>query len=92
MDEQSLVLKTGKGIVVVTGCSHPGLSQILEKGNLFGEIYAVIGGFHGFSNFDALKGIKVIAATHCTKHKAEIQKLFPKAFAECAAGKEFEFK
>ncbi len=91
IDEQALVLKTKKGLVVLVGCSHPGLEKILEKANLFGKIYAVIGGFHGFNKFDTLKGIEIIAATHCTEHKAEIQKLFPEAFVECAAGKEFEF-
>ena len=92
IDEQSLALKTGKEIVVLTGCSHPGLEKILEKIKKQGKVQAVIGGFHGFSKFDALKGINLIAATHCTEHKAEIQALFPKAFVECAAGKEFEFE
>jgi len=91
IDEQSLALKTEKEIVVLTGCSHPGLEKILEKAGEHGKIHAVIGGFHGFKKFDVLKGINLIAATHCTEHKKEIQRLFPKAFAECAAGKEFEF-
>ncbi len=92
MDEQSLAVKTANGFVVLTGCSHPGLTQILEKAKQFGKIHAVIGGFHGFSDFNALQGIELIAATHCTQHNAEIARLFPKAFAECAAGAEFNFR
>lgn len=92
MDEQSLAVKTGNGLVVLTGCSHPGLEKILEKAKEFGKIHAVIGGFHGFKEFNALKGIDLIAATHCTQHKEQIKKLFPSQFRECAAGIEFEFK
>jgi len=91
IDEQSLAIETGKGLVVLTGCSHPGLTQILEKAKEFGKVHAVIGGFHEFSDFDALQGVEVIAATHCTQHKNEIQKLFPSQFKECAAGTEFSF-
>ncbi len=91
IDEQSLVLKTGKGLVVLVGCSHPGLTQILEKASEFGKVHAVIGGFHGFSDFDALQGIDLIAATHCTQHKQQIKELFPKQSKACSAGAEFNF-
>ena len=73
VDEQSLAVETEKGIVVVTGCSHPGLTKILEKSKGFGKICAVIGGFHGFSEFSALNGIEFIAATHCTQQKQKIK-------------------
>ncbi len=91
MDEQSLAVETGKGLLVVTGCSHPGLEKILEKAKRFGKIHAVIGGFHGFEKFDALHGIELIAATHCTEQKQKIKELFPQQFVECAAGVEFDF-
>lgn len=47
-DEQILVLKSEKGLVVVLGCSHPGVINILEKvKSVFDEkIHAVIGGTH----------------------------------------------
>lgn len=47
-EEQILVLKTCRGLVVVLGCSHPGVVNILEKVKKeFGEpIHAVIGGTH----------------------------------------------
>ncbi|WP_300668133.1 MBL fold metallo-hydrolase [Desulfoluna sp.] len=47
-DEQILVMKTTQGLVVVLGCSHPGMINILEKvKTVFKEpIHAVIGGTH----------------------------------------------
>ena len=36
--EQSLAVKTSRGIVVVTGCSHPGVSNILDAASCLGKI------------------------------------------------------
>ena len=46
--EQSLIIKTRKGLIVVTGCSHPGVDEILKKTVELtnDKIYMVIGGFH----------------------------------------------
>ena len=47
--EQSLVVRTNKGIVVITGCAHPGIIEILQKAKeQFPDekIYLAIGGFH----------------------------------------------
>lgn len=49
LDDSALVVKTKKGIVVITGCSHAGISNIIEYAKLVsGEthIVSVIGGFH----------------------------------------------
>lgn len=49
MPEQSLVAKTERGFSVITGCSHPGIINILEKVESFfslREFYSVFGGFH----------------------------------------------
>lgn len=48
IDEQSLVIETEKGSVVVTGCSHPGIVDIVKKAEEIvpGKIYLVIGGWH----------------------------------------------
>ncbi|BCS96728.1 MBL fold hydrolase [Desulfoluna limicola] len=47
-DEQVLVIRSVKGLVVMLGCSHPGVVNILEKVKAaFQEpIHAVIGGTH----------------------------------------------
>jgi 7,8-dihydropterin-6-yl-methyl-4-(beta-D-ribofuranosyl)aminobenzene 5'-phosphate synthase len=46
--EQSLLIKTGKGLVVITGCAHPGIVDIVRHAKKITgeEIYLVLGGFH----------------------------------------------
>lgn len=90
-DEQSLILKTTEGVVVIIGCSHPGVEKILEVAKKYGKIYALIGGLHGFSDFDILKDIKIIGACHCTQHIQEIKEKFPNQFQEIKAGDSFEW-
>jgi len=89
--EQSLVLKTNKGIIVLTGCSHPGVSEILRAASRFGKVSGIVGGFHGFHNFDRLRGLSLICPCHCTQYKSEILRLFPNSYEECGTGLELEF-
>lgn len=86
--EQSLVLKTGRGLVVVVGCSHPGVRNILSAASGLGKVFGVIGGMHGFRDYGALRGLKLVAPAHCTVHKERIAELFPDAYFEVRAGKE----
>jgi 7,8-dihydropterin-6-yl-methyl-4-(beta-D-ribofuranosyl)aminobenzene 5'-phosphate synthase len=47
--EQSMAVRTTKGIFVITGCAHPGIINILEKAkdSFPGEVISlVLGGFH----------------------------------------------
>jgi len=76
--EQSLVLKTAEGLVVIMGCAHPGLVNILKRAKQVapGEIHLALGGFHLIEYTDrdlknviqTLKGLglKKIAPSHCT--------------------------
>ncbi len=84
--EQSLVLKTGKGIVVVVGCSHPGVENILRSVSRFGELYGIVGGLHGFCGYESFNDLSLICPCHCTQHQAEIKSLFPERYLECGAG------
>ena len=80
--EQSLILQTPKGLVVITGCAHPGIIEMVRKAREhFKEgVYLVMGGFHLASLGDAelheimreLKkiGVKKVAPSHCTGDKA----------------------
>ena len=88
--EQSLILKRKKGMVVLAGCSHPGLDRIIRIASGFGSIHVVIGGFHGFDRFDALRGIPLLLPCHCTKHKERIHDLYPGTALKCGAGKVIE--
>ncbi len=76
--EQSLVINTDKGIVVITGCAHPGVVNIIKKAKEMTqkEVYLVIGGFHlSGANDSELKNIinsfrefniKKVAPCHCS--------------------------
>jgi 7,8-dihydropterin-6-yl-methyl-4-(beta-D-ribofuranosyl)aminobenzene 5'-phosphate synthase len=88
--EQSMAIKTEKGIVVVVGCSHPAMSHILQAASAYGELYGIIGGVHGFNEYELFKGMKLICTTHCTQHKAEIKSHYPDEYVEGGAGKIFE--
>jgi len=46
--EQSLVVETNRGVIVITGCAHPGIVCIVEQAReLRGRpVYLVLGGFH----------------------------------------------
>ncbi len=101
MPEQALVLRTKKGISVLTGCAHPGIIRILRRvGRIFpGErIYAALGGFHlmGRDKKDIEKiagelrrmGVKKAGAAHCSGPEAEkiFRSVFKKDFLRVKAG------
>ena len=84
--EQALIVKAVKGNIVITGCAHPGLEKILKAAGQAGEIYGVLGGFHGFSNLDELEGVRLIGPCHCTQYKQEIKERYPGEFIDIKAG------
>lgn len=81
--EQSLVIDTSKGLVILNSCSHGGVINIVnEVRETFPDkhIYALIGGFHLFTKpaseihdiaqtLDSM-GIDLICTGHCTKERA----------------------
>lgn len=87
--EQSLCIKTEKGIVVIVGCSHPKMKNILKAASKFGKVYGIIGGLHG-NKPEALKGLDIICATHCTQYGQEIKNFYPKQYSEGGAGRVIE--
>lgn len=88
IEEQSLVLKTARGLVVLVGCSHPGVRKIFSAASKFGKITGVVGGMHGFDDYELLKGLDLIVATHCTVNRRKIAELFPNAYVEGKSGLE----
>ena len=85
--EQSLVIRTDDGIVVVVGCAHPGVKAILTAASAFGRIRALVGGLHGFDDFRLIKSLETICPTHCTRHIPKIKTRFPDAFISGGAGR-----
>ena len=84
--EQSLALKTAKGLFVLTGCAHSGMERILAAAAKFGTLYGIAGGFHGFHDFELFKDLSLICPCHCTKYKQEITDLFRDRTSQCGVG------
>lgn len=58
--EQSLIIQTDKGLIIITGCAHPGIVKIVQKAKtvLKDEVLFVMGGFHlGGESESRLEGI-----------------------------------
>ena len=98
--EQALILDTAQGLVVVTGCAHPGIVRIAETaGRLTGKrIHLLMGGFHLMgadraeiqvitARLRAL-GVEKLAPSHCTGDAAiaQFRKAWGKDFVEGGLG------
>lgn len=88
--EQSMAVKTENGIIIITGCSHPAMKHILNAASRFGKLYGIIGGLHGFHEFELFRDFGLICPTHCTRHIKEIRKRYPDQYIEGGAGKIIE--
>ena len=79
LDDYSLAIDTSKGLVIILGCAHSGIINIInhfieKTGN--DEIYAILGGTHlGFATDEQINktieavetyNIKKLGASHCT--------------------------
>ncbi len=84
-DDSALLCAVGDGHVIVTGCSHSGIANIVERAiSLSGDapILDIVGGFHllgaGRAKIEATatflesKGIRTVHACHCTDLPAKI--------------------
>ena len=106
-DDASLLIETPSGPVILTGCAHSGIVNIMEH---FAEksghpsFHAVIGGTHlGFANdpsqldeamdaFDKFQ-VQTIAVSHCTGNEAAARLFhwFKDRFAFAGAGWHMDF-
>jgi len=105
MPEQAIVLKTKNGLILITGCAHPGILKMVEKVKAkFPEepIYLVLGGFHMIEsdkraieivveNFKKM-GITKAGHMHCSGETAEniFKKYYKSNFMSIKAGQEME--
>jgi len=105
-EEVAIYIETPKGIVVVSGCSHVGIVNIVQHAQRLAngkKVLAVIGGFHLLSaeetrikdTAEALykMGVEKVITGHCTGGKAEyiFQKFFESQFQKLYTGKVIEF-
>jgi 7,8-dihydropterin-6-yl-methyl-4-(beta-D-ribofuranosyl)aminobenzene 5'-phosphate synthase len=84
--EQSLVIEDDKGVVVIVGCSHPGVGPILDKAGDFGQPHTLIGGLHDFKDFEQLAPLRHVCPTHCTQHIDQISSRYPDKYIPGGAG------
>lgn len=85
LDDSALAIKTKQGLVIVTGCSHAGICNIIEHAKLVtGEnnILSIIGGFHLINTDEKIlletskylnsHSMDVLYPCHCTDLAAKI--------------------
>ena len=100
MNEVSMAIKTPQGLVLMVGCSHPGIEKIMDAASKIDErIYTVFGGMHlvdvtdsevkrmAASFHDKWK-LERIAAGHCTGEFAfsEFNRIFGPKFDHAGVG------
>ena len=88
--EQSLIINTGKGLILITGCSHPGIINIVNKAKALvkSDVLLVMGGFHLFATGkDEIEkiilsfrrsGVRFVGPCHCSGDNARA--LFKKEY------------
>ncbi len=99
--EQALFLDTTKGTIIITGCAHPGIIDIIRKGQdlLKKDIICVLGGFHLrakptsfikeiISDFKRL-GVKYAGPCHCSGDatRAMFENAYQKDYLDVGSGR-----
>jgi len=99
--EQSLIIRTEKGLVIITGCAHPGIVNIVKKVKELTkeDVYFVTGGFHlGGASDQEIRNIvesfrelevKKTSPCHCTGDRAirAFEKEYGSDFIKTGVGK-----
>ncbi|HEY50981.1 MAG TPA: MBL fold metallo-hydrolase [Dehalococcoidia bacterium] len=100
--EQSLVIITSKGLVIITGCAHPGVVNIIRKAkDIVSEerVYLVMGGFHLAGESTARiqsiieqfrqSSVEKVAPCHCSgdETRRQFRQAYGEGYIESGAGK-----
>ena len=99
--EQSLIIDSKRGLIVITGCAHPGIVNIVKKAKELmkrDKVYLVLGGFHHppiscVKEFKEL-GVEKVAPSHCTGDSVReaFREEYKEDFIEYGVGKVIEIK
>jgi len=97
--EQSLIVRTSKGLIIITGCAHQGILEIVNHARelMKQDVLFVMGGFHLISTEPAridtvareLRMLtKHIGPCHCTGDKAQaiLKDIFKEDYIDIKAG------
>lgn len=99
--EQALTLTTDNGVILITGCSHYGISEMIthSKDIFDKDVLLAMGGFHlkgedknevdNIINGIKDMGVKYIGPVHCTGTKVikHFKKIYKDRFIDMGAGK-----
>lgn len=103
-DDSALILETSEGLVIITGCGHAGIENIVEYAiSITGErrVAGIIGGLHLMGAEDrrikevvryiSSKEPDMLAPTHCTGLRAQVAlaTAFGKKYAVAGVGSTF---
>ena len=104
MDDSALVYKSSKGLIIITGCAHAGLKNIIEYSKEVTKektIYAIIGGFHllnttedeiiNLSTFLSQNFVQELYPCHCCDLRSKIILAKYNNVKEVCTGDSFEF-
>jgi len=106
INEEGLYIKTDDGLIVITGCAHPGIVQMAAAANKHARVpvRAVLGGFHmaGASPREisdvitSLRelGVRQVAPTHCSGDltRKMMRKAFPTGYLPAGVGARLVFQ
>jgi 7,8-dihydropterin-6-yl-methyl-4-(beta-D-ribofuranosyl)aminobenzene 5'-phosphate synthase len=105
IEEQGLYLTTSKGLVVITGCAHPGVVNMAEAARCHAgkQVFAVLGGFHmGGASVEEIQrvvrdlremGVQQVAPCHCSGDKTRrlMKEAFGEGYLPSGVGAQFAF-
>jgi len=99
--EQSLILETDEGLVIITGCAHPGVVNVVRKAREVAgdKVHLVLGGFHlggaSVSKIESIiddfeqMGVERVAPCHCSGDRARtlLREHYGEGYIECGVGR-----
>ena len=100
-NEHALVIDTTGGLVVITGCAHPGIVDIVARSRTLvqKEVLLVLGGFHlmaeserGLQKIAAqlrAKNVRHVAPTHCSGPLCRnvFREIYGEDYLDCGVGR-----
>lgn len=104
-NEHSLVILTNKGSIIITGCAHPGVIEIVECAKMITnkEVLLLVGGFHLLMDSGssirrkALRikelGVRHVAPSHCSGEEAlkTFAEVYGDRFIKSGVGRKINF-
>ncbi len=94
--EQSLFIEGKDGLYILTGCGHPGIKNIVERGLEIDKVKGVIGGYHGFDDLEFIAQLHrcedppLLVPCHCSILTKKLKERYPDSYNECKIGSKFK--